>query len=180
MDKESLLGAIRAIIMDVDGVLTDGRLILGSGNDELKSFHTRDGMGITIAKRCGMKIGFITSRTSEVVQRRAAELEIDYLLQGVRDKLSKLREISSSEKIPLEGICYIGDDIIDIPVLRAVGFSATVSDAPDEVKSCASYVSQREGGTGAVREIIEHILKAQGKWTTAVDSMIEGWEQGAE
>ena len=99
---------IRAIIMDVDGVLTDGMVILGSGNTELKSFNIRDGMAITIARRCGMKIGFITSRTSEVVQKRGDELQIDYLFQGIKDKLSKLIEISLSENIPLESICYVG------------------------------------------------------------------------
>ena len=173
------LNNIRAIIMDVDGVLTDGMVILGTGKAELKSFHIRDGMAITIARRCGMKIGFITSRTSDVVQRRGEELQIDYLLQGVRDKLSKLMEISLSESIPLEGICYIGDDIIDIPILRRVGFSATVHDAPDEVKSCVSYVPKNKGGREAVRDIIRHILTRQGRWKETIDSMIKDWEKEA-
>ena len=173
------LNNIRAIIMDVDGVLTDGMVILGSGNAELKSFHIRDGMAMTIARRCGLKIGFITSRTSDVVQRRGEELQIDYLFQGVRDKLSKLMEISLSENIPLESICYIGDDIIDIPILRRVGFSATVFDAPDEVKSCVSYVSKNRGGREAIRDIIQYIVGHQGKWKKATASMIEEWEQGA-
>lgn len=173
------LNDIRAIIMDVDGVLTDGTVILGSGKTELKSFNIRDGMAITIARRCGMKIGFITSRVSEAVQRRGEELQIDYLLQGVRDKLSKLMEISLSENIPLESICYIGDDITDIPILRRVGFSATVVDAPDEVKSCVSYVSRNKGGREAVRDIIRHILICQGKWQETIDAMIKDWEKGA-
>lgn len=169
---------IQAIIMDVDGVLTDGMVILGSGKTELKAFNIRDGMAITIARRCGMKIGFITSRTSEAVQRRAIELKIDYLFQGVRDKSTKIQEISLAEKIPLEGICFIGDDIIDIPVLKKVGYSATVSDAPDEVKSCVSYISKSAGGREAVRDIIRHVLTHQGKWKETIDSMVTDWERG--
>lgn len=176
-NNNSNLKDISAIIMDVDGILTDGKIILGSGNIELKSFHVRDGMAINIARNCGMKIGFITSRTSEVVKNRSEELKIDYLFQGVRNKLSKLLEISSSENIPLENICYIGDDIPDIPALRRVGFAATVSDAPDEVKSSVSYVSKNKGGMEAVRDIIQYILISQGKWKETISSMIEEWEK---
>jgi len=176
--EQSNLSRIQAIIVDVDGVLTDGSVILGSGGTEFKSFDIRDGMAITIARRAGMKIGFITSRTSEAVQRRGEELKVDYLFQGVRNKLTKLMELSNSENVPLESICYIGDDIIDIPVLRKVGFSATVSDAPNEVKSCVSYVSENKGGKEAVRDIIRHILVSQGKWKEVIDSMITDWERG--
>lgn len=176
-NKNFNLNDIRAIIMDVDGILTDGKIILGSGTIELKAFHVRDGMAITIARKCGMKIGFITSRTSEVVEKRGKELKIDYLCQGVRNKLSKLVEISSSENIPLEKICYIGDDIGDIPVLKRVGFAATVSDAPEEVKSCAAYVSKNNGGMEAARDIIQYILIAQNKWAKTVELMIDEWER---
>ena len=176
--KNKDLNDIRAIIMDVDGVLTDGSVLLGNSDTELKSFNIRDGMAITIARRAGIKIGFITSRNSEAVQRRGEELEVDYLFQGVRDKLTRLRELSNSENIPLESICYIGDDIIDIPVLRKAGFSATVSDAPDEVKSCVSFISQNKGGREAVREIIRHILVSQDKWQKTIDAMVTDWEKG--
>ena len=171
------LANIRAIIMDVDGVLTDGTIYLGSGNTELKAFHVRDGMAINLARRCGMKIGFMSSRASEVVQVRGEELQIDFLFQGVKNKLSKLLEISASENIPLPNICYVGDDIVDIPVLKTVGFPATVCDAPEEVKSCASFVSKNKGGREAVRDIIQHILTHQGKWKETIDSMIRDWEQ---
>lgn len=173
------LNSIQAIMMDVDGVLTDGRVILGSGNAELKSFNIRDGMAITIARRAGMKIGFITSRTSEAVERRGKELQIDYLFQGASDKLSKLMEMSLSENIPLESICYIGDDIIDIPILRRVGFATTVLDAPDEVKACVAHVSKNKGGKGAVRDIVQYVLVGQGKWEATIDLMIKDWEKGA-
>ena len=171
------LNNIRAIIMDVDGVLTDGKIIMGNENIELKSFHVRDGMAINLAIRSGIKIGFLTSRTSDVVKKRAEELNIDYLFQGVENKLSKLIEISSLEKIPLKNICYIGDDIIDIPILNRVGFSATVFDAPEEVKCVVSYISKNKGGMEAVRDIIQHILVAQNKWEKIIDSMVKEWEQ---
>ncbi len=177
--KQSDLSRIQAIFMDVDGVLTDGRVILGSGKAEFKSFNIRDGMAISIAHRAGIKIGFITSRTSEAVKTRANELKIDYLLQGVRDKLAKLREISNAENIPLENICFIGDDIIDIPVLKQVGYPATVADAPQEVKACVNYISKNKSGKEAVRDIIKHILSRQGKWKATIDSMITDWERGA-
>lgn len=178
--KKNRLKDIQAVIMDVDGVLTNGMIIMGDGNIELKCFHVRDGMAITIAKECGLKIGFITSRSSEIVRRRSDELKIDYLFMGVRDKVTKLKEISVVEKIPLERICYIGDDIIDIPVLRKVGFSATVFDAPDEVKSHVDYISKNKGGAEAVRDIIQHILMAQGRWSKSIELMIEKWEKGCK
>lgn len=171
--KKCKMKNIRAIILDVDGVLTDGKIILGGGNAELKSFHVQDGMAITIARNCGIKIGFVTNRTSEATEKRAKELKINYLFQGVKDKLSKLREISRSENIPLKNICYVGDDITDIPALQRVGFSATVFDAPKEIKSRVSYVSKNRGGNGAVRDIIETILTCQGKWEKAINSAIK-------
>ena len=169
MKKEDNLKKIQAIMMDVDGVLTDAKIILGSNNIELKAFNVRDGLAITIASKCGLKIGFITGRTSDVVGVRGEDLKVDYIYQGVTDKLSKLKEIASDEEIPLENICYIGDDLVDIKLLNAVGFSATVADAPEEVRSCVSFISSKKGGDGAVREIIEYILKAQGKWQQSVD-----------
>lgn len=169
------LNDIRAVFMDVDGVLTDGMIALGNAG-EMKSFNVRDGMAITIALRCGLKIGFITSRTSESVKKRADELKIHILVQGSHNKLSDIRKISTSENIPLREICYIGDDIVDIPALKTVGFSATVSDAPDEVRECVTYIAKKPGGHEAVRDIIRHILIAQGKWSAAIDAMVSELE----
>ncbi len=157
--------------MDVDGVLTDGSIIFGE-NEELKSFNVHDGMGITLAKRSGLKIGFITSRTSKTVERRAKELSIDFLVQGCKDKLSYITDVLDKENITFENICYIGDDIVDIPVLKKAGFSATVNDAPEYVKSEVSYVSNRAGGRGAVRDIIEYILKSKGTLVSTIEGMI--------
>ena len=117
-----------------------------------------------VAQDNGFKMGLITSRKSDIVEKRAEELGIAWVHQGVKDKLEKMKEISNQEKIDLGNVCYIGDDLIDIPAMKAAGFSATVSDAPDEVKACASFISTKKGGQGAVREIIENILKSQDKW----------------
>jgi 3-deoxy-D-manno-octulosonate 8-phosphate phosphatase (KDO 8-P phosphatase) len=155
---------IQTILMDVDGVLTDGRILLGSGNVEMKAFHVHDGLAIAIAQKNGFKIGLITSRKSDIVEKRAEELGVVWVHQGVKDKLERMEKISEQEKIDLEKVCYVGDDLIDIPAMKAAGFSATVADAPDEVKACASFVSSKKGGRGAVREIIEKILKSQDKW----------------
>jgi 3-deoxy-D-manno-octulosonate 8-phosphate phosphatase (KDO 8-P phosphatase) len=114
------------------------------------------------------------------VESRARELKIDFLSLGVRDKLAKLKEISQSENIPLENFCFIGDDIIDVPALWRAGFSATVSDAPDEVKSCVDYISKNKGGREGVRDIIRHIMVGQGKWKETIDAMVADWERGAE
>ena len=157
--------------MDVDGVLTDGRIILGK-NEELKFFNVHDGMGITLAKKSGMKIGIITSRTSKAVKRRAEELEMDYIIQGNKNKLKSLDEILKIENIDYQNVCYIGDDIIDIPLLRKVGLSATVNDAPEYVKSEVSYISDKLGGRGAVRDISEYILKCKGCLNSTIENMI--------
>ena len=162
--------------MDVDGVLTDGRIVLGN-DDELKFFDVRDGMGITLAKRSGMKVGIITSRTSEAVEKRAKELNMDYIFQGNEIKLKSLDEIIESENMDYQNICYIGDDIVDIPLFRKVGFSATVNDAPEYVKSEVSYVSNKLGGRGAVRDIIEYILKCNGTLNAIIEEMVNDWSE---
>ena len=165
---------IKLIIMDVDGVLTDGRIILGK-EEELKFFDVRDGMGIAIAKRSVLKVGIITSRTSEAVERRAKELKMDYIIQGCENKLETLNEIIEIENLGYQNVCYIGDDIIDIPLFRKAGFSATVNDAPDIVKSEVSYVSNKPGGRGAVRDIIEYVLKRKGILNSTMEAMISDW-----
>jgi len=167
---------IKLVIMDVDGVLTDGRVILGK-NEELKFFDIHDGMGIHIARESGLKTGIITGRTSEAVERRSKELKIDYVVQGSKKKIKALDKILESEKLNYENVCFIGDDIIDIPIFRKVGFSATVKGAPENVKSEAEYVSTKPGGRGAVREIIEHILDSKGILNSTIEHMIEDWSE---
>ncbi|MEW6606098.1 MAG: HAD-IIIA family hydrolase [bacterium] len=165
---------IKLILMDVDGVLTDGRIILGE-KEELKFFDIKDGMGITLAKKAGLKVGVITGRTSKAVEKRGKELKMDYVIQEKINKLEAVEEILKKEKLDYKNIAYIGDDIIDISLFRKVGFSATVNDAPEYIKSEVSYVANKNGGRGAVREIIEYILKNQGVLQLTIDKIIEAW-----
>ncbi|MBI5569830.1 MAG: 3-deoxy-8-phosphooctulonate synthase [Desulfomonile tiedjei] len=161
---EERLKKIRLIIFDVDGVLTDGRITFGSGGVEIKSFDVRDGHGIKIARRCGLEIAMVTGRTSEVVPRRAEELGVTRLYQNVWDKKPVLAELMSSLAMEADEVAVIGDDVVDIPLFRRVGLGFTVPEAPAEVVRAADMVTRHNGGRGAAREVIEMILKAQGKW----------------
>lgn len=157
------LKKIKAIFLDVDGVLTNGTIIYGSDGLELKVFDSKDGFGITNAISSGIRVGIITARASEVVKRRAAELGIVDLYQGSIDKVTPLEEIKRVYSLTESEIAYIGDDILDLPLLQKVGFSAVPSNAVRDVKMKVDYVSKARGGHGAVREIIDLILKAQKK-----------------
>ena len=159
---------IQLVILDVDGVLTDGSLILGEQGKEYKNFHVHDGLGIKLLQEAGIKVGFLTSRKSKPVVTRAKELGIDLLYQGAADKLELIYEIVNETNIKMDAICYMGDDLPDLPVLKNVGFSVTVPDAPDEIKKNTDCVTERSGGRGAVRELAELILKTQGKWENQI------------
>jgi 2-dehydro-3-deoxyphosphooctonate aldolase (KDO 8-P synthase) len=162
------LKKIRLLLFDVDGVLTDGRITFGSGDLEIKSFDVRDGHGIKIAMRFGLEVALVTGRTSEVVTKRARDLEISRVYQGIWDKKPVLAELMESLKLRPEEVAVIGDDVVDIPLLRRVGVGFAVADAPEEVRMAADYVTTRRGGRGAAREMVEVILKAQGKWDSAL------------
>lgn len=155
---------VKLLLLDVDGVLTDGQIIYGSGSHELKAFDVKDGHGLKLLQRAGIEIGIITGRESEVVARRASELGVTYLYQGAKDKLVPYGEILQQSGLSDEEIAYVGDDLIDLPILCRVGFSATVSDAVDEVRERVDYVASRAGGRGAVREVCDFLLRAQGLW----------------
>ncbi|HBG45474.1 MAG TPA: phenylphosphate carboxylase subunit delta [Deltaproteobacteria bacterium] len=155
---------IKLVIFDVDGVLTDGRIIFDAAGVETKCFDVKDGHGIKLLIRSGIQGAIITARESEVVLRRAKDLGIDLVYQGIKDKRLALDDIVAKSAIPLSEMAYMGDDIIDIPVLKRVGFSATVADGVEEVRGMVDYVARRPGGRGAARELVELILKAQGKW----------------
>jgi 3-deoxy-D-manno-octulosonate 8-phosphate phosphatase (KDO 8-P phosphatase) len=152
---------IKLIALDVDGVLTDGKLLIGSNGVEYKNFHVKDGMGISLARFHGIKVAIITGRESESVQIRSKELNIDYLYQGITNKKEVLYEIVESLGINLNNVFYMGDDINDIPVIELVGFSAAPKDAIDIVKRSVDFVSNFNGGNGAVREVIELVLSFQ-------------------
>ncbi len=165
------LSQIKLVLMDVDGVLTSGEIIYSASGDELKMFNVQDGMGITLARMGGLKTGILTGRKSQLVQRRAEELKIDIVSQGSFDKLPEYEKIKQQLNLRDEEICYIGDDVLDIPVLKRVGFSVAVANARDEVKAITDYVTVAEGGKGAVREVIDKILKWQNKLHALIDQL---------
>lgn len=152
---------IRLLVLDVDGVLTDGRLYYDQSGNELKSFYTRDGWGIKALQGFGISIALITGRSSAIVSRRAQELNIDWVYQGVSEKLTAFNNLLGKADLLPEQVCYAGDDWIDLPVLDRVGLSVTVADADSLVKSRVHWVTEHAGGNGAVREICDLILVAQ-------------------
>ena len=160
------LNKIKLLLLDVDGVMTDGRIIYLNGGGEAKAFDVKDGHGLKLIQRAGIRVGIITGRQSEVVARRAAELGIEIVYQGAKDKLQPFMEIV--EKLGLEPseIAYVGDDLVDLPVMRQVGFSATVADAVEDIKPYVDLVTSRPGGRGAVREVCDFLLKQSGRWTS--------------
>jgi 3-deoxy-D-manno-octulosonate 8-phosphate phosphatase (KDO 8-P phosphatase) len=162
---------IRVLIMDVDGTLTDGHVWLLSRRDgtasEMKGFSAYDGAGLKMAHAAGIRTGFITGRESTAVAQRARECEVEFVYQGRATKTGALEEILRVTGADKAQVAYVGDDLPDLPVMRLVGFAVAVANAAFEVKKAAHYVTSRAGGDGAVREVIEVILKAQGTWGEA-------------
>ena len=164
-DKQrEMIRQIRLLILDVDGVMTDGSVIIDDLGNETKHFDVKDGHGIKLLMRYGIEVVFLTGRTSQVVEHRAGDLGVTEYYQGAINKVETLQAILEKKGIPERCVAYVGDDLIDIPVLKRVGFSVAVADACKEARETASYVTKNKGGKGAVREVCEIILKAQGKW----------------
>ena len=159
---------VELILMDVDGVLTDGRILLvpdgRGGTHEVKMFDVQDGVGITFVHRVGLRTGIITGRTSESVAARAKELSMEIVEQGTWNKLETYEKVRAAVKLDDSQIAFIGDDLQDLPILRRVGFAVGVANARPEVKEVCHLITEREGGRGAVREALEFILRAQEKW----------------
>jgi 3-deoxy-D-manno-octulosonate 8-phosphate phosphatase (KDO 8-P phosphatase) len=166
--------SIKLIVLDVDGVLTDGKLYIGSDRVEYKPFHTQDGMGISLAHYAGIKTAIITGRNSEAVSKRAEELKIQYVYQGIHDKLSVLDEIMSELNITMEDVCYMGDDINDLPIMQKVGFPVAPDNAVTLVKSSAQHHTKARGGEGAVREMIDYILSSQHDYSALIRDYLDG------
>lgn len=164
---------IRMILLDVDGVLTDGGIILGSKGHEEKRFDIQDGMGVTLARVAGLKVGVITGRISDVVARRAKELKVNAVYQGSFNKMADYEEALNAFNVRDEHVCYMGDDVLDLILLEKAGLSAAPANARDEVKQVADVVTSCSGGHGAVRELIDLILKTQNKWDEAVQKCRE-------
>jgi len=164
MDLNQRCQPIELILSDVDGVLTDGRIVLDNQGVESKQFSVRDGMGVRLWQKAGYRFGVITARHSRVVQLRAKELDIEILHQGSTDKLTAMRQILDELHLAPEQVCYIGDDWPDLSVVRAAGLGVAVADACEELREAADFVTRTVGGSGAVRELIEWVLKNQGRW----------------
>lgn len=162
------LKKIRCLLMDVDGVLTDGKLHFTSEGNEFKTFDVQDGHGISMAQRAGLMIGFISGRVSKATARRAKDLRVNIVLQKPSNKMQMVEQVKRKYGFRNEQIAFIGDELVDLPVLRRVGFAVAVPNATNEVKRVAHYVTRRHGGDGAVRELIEMILKAQGSWQKVI------------
>ena len=173
---------IKLLLFDVDGVLTDGRIFLFPVPSEsrhqivveAKGFSAHDGAGISLARLGGLKTGLITRRNSETVALRARDLKLEHVHQGIQDKLACFEEILQQEGLTAAEAAFVGDDVVDLPVMRKCGFAVAVPNARSEVKQEAHHVTSHAGGDGALRDVIEYILKAQGKWKQAVSQYIGG------
>ena len=164
---------IELLLSDVDGVLTGGGIVFDNQGIETKEFHIRDGLGIRLWQRAGFRFGILTARTSHIVRMRAVELGIEIVRQGFEDKLPAAQQIIEQCGLQPDQVCYIGDDLTDLPVMRRVGLGAAVADAAAEVRAFAHLVTEREGGQGAVRELIETLLKAKNRWDDLIRKYLE-------
>lgn len=156
--------AIELLVLDVDGVLTDGQLIVHADGSESKCFHTHDGHGLRLWQRAGLQVALLSGRACAPVQRRAEQLQIAHVLEDCHFKRPVLEELLRELNLAPANVAYIGDDLPDVPVIRYVGFGVAVANAADEVKEAADYVTACPGGRGAVREVVEVLLKKSGRW----------------
>jgi 3-deoxy-D-manno-octulosonate 8-phosphate phosphatase (KDO 8-P phosphatase) len=168
MTVQERASRVRLLILDVDGVLTDGVILLHADGSEAKGFHIRDGAAIVWAQRAGLPVGFLSARVSAATTQRAAQLAVRFLQQGVPNKQVAFEQMLRDVDVEEESVAYMGDDLLDLPVLRRAGFAAAPADAAAEVREAAHWVSTAGGGRGAVRELIELVLRAQGRWEDVV------------
>lgn len=173
VDTRSRAGQVRLVIFDVDGVLTDGGLILGESGNEYKVFNVRDGQGLVLLRDSGCKIAVITARSSKIVADRMRSLGIEYVFQGQNDKGSAISGLMSNLQIRPEETAYVGDDFIDLPAMQKVGLAIAVADAHPIVQQQAHWTTTARGGRGAVREVCEFILEAQGKLDKIIQAYLD-------
>jgi 3-deoxy-D-manno-octulosonate 8-phosphate phosphatase (KDO 8-P phosphatase) len=164
---------LRLLLLDVDGVLTDGTISVSGSGDERKSFSIRDGSAILWARHAGMEVGLLSGRHSGATSKRAAELKIGILIQGETDKRAAFTKIAAAQSLTSDQIAYMGDDLLDLPVLRLAGLSAAPADACEDVRRRVHYVTRAAAGRGAVREFIELILRGRGQWDALVQRYLE-------
>jgi 3-deoxy-D-manno-octulosonate 8-phosphate phosphatase (KDO 8-P phosphatase) len=155
---------VTTLILDVDGVLSDGRIIYDEDGDELKCFDVQDGSGLSLWHRVGLRSAIITARRAKLITRRAKEMGVNFLAQKALQKLPVYEDVLKRFRVSSEQVCAVGDDLMDLPILRRVGLAVTVPNGVEEVKAVSHYVTSRAGGRGAVREVVELILKAKGLW----------------
>ena len=171
VDSSQLTGRIKKIkllILDVDGVLTDGRIIYDSKGRDSKFFDVHDGLGVYLLRRSGIKTILITAKGSKTIKPRARDMRVEEYYEDVFPKTKVLDKILNKHNVSKEEICFIGDDLVDLSIMKAVGFPVAVANASEDIKAAASYITQKKGGRGAVRETAELILKTQGKWRDAI------------
>lgn len=169
MDIHERAARVKLLILDVDGVMTDGRILMDDRGQEIKCFHVRDGLGLKLLMEAGIEVAMVSSRYAKAVELRAKDLGIQDVFQGVQDKEATCLELMRKKNLDKMEICSMGDDLQDIPMFRLAGVSVAVADAPSEVKGAASFVTEQEGGKGAVREVCEWLLKTQKKWPDVTD-----------
>jgi len=163
---------VRLVVTDVDGVLTDGRMTLSDRGEELKSFHTRDGIAVGLARRGGLRTAMMTGETSSIAKARGDKLGVDVVVLGARRKGEALEALCAQFDMPCAAAAFIGDDLLDVPALQRAGLAVAVADAADEVKAVAHLVTRAAGGRGAFREVIERILRAQRRWEDVIGGFI--------
>jgi 3-deoxy-D-manno-octulosonate 8-phosphate phosphatase (KDO 8-P phosphatase) len=163
-EVEGRAARVRLLLLDCDGVLTDGRITPVEGGEELKSFHTRDGHGLVMLHRAGLRSGIISGRTSRLVELRASDLGVSFVRQGALDKVAVFESLLAEAGVEAAHAAYVGDDVVDIPLMRRCGLGVAVADATPDTRAAAHHVTRLPGGAGAVREVCELILKAQGRW----------------
>src|SRR3954462_8416531 len=164
MNLANVCSKIELILSDVDGVMTDGGLYFADNGEQIIKFHIRDGMGVRLWREAGKRFGIVTGRKLESVKKRAADLWMDIVQLGVDDKLPEVDRLAAELGITREQVCYIGDDLLDLATIRAVGFGVAVADAVEDVRNAAKYTTSVRGGQAAVREVVELILKNTGRW----------------
>lgn len=172
-DVQERAARIKLLLMDCDGVLTDGRIWLFESGEEQKGFHTRDGLGIDLLHRAGLRSGIISGRTSSAVETRARTLGMSFLIQGHEDKVQAFADVLDQAGVNRDEVSYVGDDLNDIPLIVQSGLGVAVADADPETREHAHYVTKAPGGFGAVREVIELILKSQGRWDDLIKRFVQ-------
>ncbi|GIV16262.1 MAG: hydrolase [Armatimonadota bacterium] len=172
------LQAVQAVILDVDGVLTDGGIYYDPTGREIKRFHVADGLGIELLRHAGLRVAILSGRVSEALTRRAAELKVAECYQGVRDKKAQIEKLRQQWQLKAEELLYVGDDLNDLPAFEAVGVRVAVANAVPEIKERAHYITQATGGNGAIREVCEWLLKARGEWEQTIEKYLQSRREG--